>query len=186
MGVNFSLFRSIQIGVLFAVLYYVSVFDSGDGIKKETEKIVINTVKQKENLKKIIKKENDLKVFSDLFNDLTLQVGVKILNILNSNSQGDSFPHFLSSNAENLNLSILGLANPSVSKDKNWEIQEIQLSVEGRYHQLMKFIANIQNEDKLIIIKKNTLSIAGSSSESIIKLRANLSVRLYQYIASNE
>lgn len=185
---SFSLFRSIQFGVFLAVIYYATIFDSGDSIKEETNKTVFNILKKKQSLKKIATEEKGLKEFPDIFDNLALQMGSKILSILNSYSEGSSFPVFLSNQAKQLDLYILSLGRVVASKEKEWEVQEIQLSLEGSYHQLMQFIANIQNKERLVIIKQNTVKLSGSGSSLSAKnsLQASLSVKLYQFAKEKE
>lgn len=183
MGINFSLFRSIQIGVLFAMIYYVSIFNNGDSLKAETKKVKLSIVKQKKELKAIVKEGRELKEVSALFANISLEAGAKILNTIKSYSEGNSFSIFLSDQVKKIDLYLLSLGRVVVSKDEKWEIQEIQLSLEGGYHQLMQFIANIQNEEKLVIIEKITLNLTSASNvNSSIRLQAQLSVKLYQFI----
>lgn len=185
---DFSLFRAIQLGVLFAVVYYLSIFDNGDSIRAATKVVSLSVVNQKKELKKITEKEKDLKEFSELFDTLTLQVGGKILSILNSYSEGSDFPVFLSDQAKQLDLYILSLGRVVVSSEEKWEVQEIQLSLEGGYHQLMQFIANIQNQKKLVIIEKITFNLSGSSFAvaEASRLQVNFIVKLYQFKKENK
>ncbi|MBE8162972.1 MAG: hypothetical protein HAW63_03185 [Bdellovibrionaceae bacterium] len=187
MDINFSIFRSIQIGVLLAVVYYVSYFNNGDGVKEKTNKVVFNVLKKRQELKKVILEEKELTKVSKLFDYHAIRAP-KVLHLLKTYSESSDLSSFISRQAQQLDLSILLLGRVVVSKEKEWEVKEIQTSLQGSYHKLMKFIANIQNEEKLVIIKKSTLQIVGGGSSFGVEdvLQASLSVKLYKFAKRRE
>lgn len=181
MGTSFSLFRSVQFGVLLVVIYYVALFDNGDQIDKEINIVRHNILKQKQELKKIIKEKTNLQKYAKAFEDVSINTGTKVLEALGKGFEENNFSAFLTDTARQLNMSGHDIGRPVSSQEKKWRVQKVQMSLEGSYSNLMQFIVNIQNYKYIVTLNKNTMRVLGDASDKNKKIKADLSIKSYQY-----
>lgn len=173
---NINIKQALGLGLVLGVLYYALLFNDGRIIDADIREANASIQRDTATLAKVEKALEDKKRFETEIREITNYMK-EFQEYFPVSFSGNTLEARVTEFSQKYKLTILSLKQVAAENEfKNYPETVVELEVEGEYHDIMNFIADITKIKKAMDFKKMRFGVAQQAEDPKIRLKTTLTV----------
>jgi type IV pilus assembly protein PilO len=175
--------KSLIIGLVITGIYYLAMFDDGVPLQNQINSTNSEMEKSKAEMQSVRQAILDAARFEQTKDTLGAEMD-RVLRAIPAKLNSTELMRILSNEAKEVGAQINQVSAPNVppqqdaNKSAFYEPVDVEIDISGSYNQVMLFLSNLTRLDKIVTMRKLSISLrelSGPSAQPVINLKASLS-----------